>query len=212
MQTRLGVLSLILIIICGLFLGVTRFVGQPSTVPQIFQSSPDCQIDCWNGIHLGKTTIGEAETILREQKPRWIDKPYGDSSLYWGGSSPTINGQIADMDGKGIAKGMYLKLYDESTLTLGDAIVMWGTPIATKVVLCNSERPPLMIYFKGSITAYIYDSKQDDRRGVPLAITPTATIWAVEYDDPAHFSMIETRQWHGFRAIKPDDILEEYCG
>ncbi len=211
MMIRLSALTLMLMLLFGFLVGLTRFLGQPSSIPLIFQPSLNCDMNCWNGIHLGRTTMDEAEAILRSNRnTTWLGKPYGEE-LYW--DSPAINGWMANLDGGEIAKGIYLTLSSKITLNLGDAVLMWDTPIAVKIQICNSERPPAMVYFREGIVAYFYLANQTRLSdSVPSTILPTTPIAAVEYDDPAHFELSETQQWSGFTLINPRDVLPGYCG
>src|SRR5258707_13424520 len=75
LMTRLGVLTLILMTGLVVLVGITRLLGKPSTVPSILKPSPGCDVGCWNGIHINKTTMSEAETILHDSHFRLSIEP-----------------------------------------------------------------------------------------------------------------------------------------
>ncbi|MBX3061662.1 MAG: hypothetical protein KF726_01730 [Anaerolineae bacterium] len=155
--------------------------------------------------------MNEAEAIVRSSNPNRIGNPFSyEGSLYW--ASPEFTVQLVGTD---VVKAIQIKFSDEQSFLLGDAILLWGTPIATKVKLCNSQYPPIMIYFKGDITAYAYFP--NDLRvaaPIPIRLIPTIGISTVLFDNPNSFSLRlrQTRQWNGFTWIRLSDDLPGDCG
>jgi hypothetical protein len=216
---RLGALILILLTVFAILVGVTRILGKPSTVPTTLQPSPSCAIGCWIGIHIGKTTMGEAETILLESHFMVrIDSSWHHLTLTDRSGAVTLGTIYPVYDNSGkwrdTVDRIYLSLYDES-LSLGDAILLWGTPIGTNTQFCSYPTNGwLTIYFESDVQVEVNPARQINNVSLsPSALTPNTVITRIGYvsKDNSYFPR-ELQSWKGFVHFPPNFLVSDYCG
>jgi hypothetical protein len=175
---------------------------------------------CWHGIHIGKTTMSEAELILKESHFAVITNPYDHDLMWTENASPITRGVIYpvyDFDvltnWRDEVDRIYLSLDDES-LSLGDAILLWGTPIGTNTQLCSDTTGYFTIYFEGNVQIDVNPAKQINRGSLsPSALTPYTVVTRIGYvsKDNSYFPR-ELQKWKGFVRFPPNYLLSDSCG
>lgn len=211
MKRIILLISLVTAATSVLIVGV-KAVGS-STVPTplaLFVSDPCRARLCWNGIHIGETTVAEATAILNRAARR-INSIGGyrmcpsDGAACWDISIEVYGRAQTDP-----VRHLALTL-PGNAIILGDLLQLYGTPTTAQMcpILGNDNgnlpsvmsRPMVAAYFtfRGGIRVVAFNTQQPMSRHYE----PTMAVYKIYFESTPDI-FVASRQWAGFAHSRRD--------
>jgi len=196
-----------LILLLVILIGVVHSIGQwllPESVASGIVMTKTCDLPCWRGIQPGKTSLNEANILLKANKPfietiylgrQGKDVPALDEAVCWSiAVTPRWNG----CTGRGILETgpvTQLELTPPTYIfSLGDAVTLFDNPLA--VQMCSRF---VSVYFPHDVEVVVSAGKFP-------RLDPWQSVYLVRYlypgtEPPYQF---DTPSWRGFITWRSD--------
>jgi hypothetical protein len=211
-MSRLLTWTLILVILGTLMLVGVRAVGAQRWPLAFAMLDPEaCEQPCWRGIRPGKTTLDEAEQLLRAGRDARIQRKPG--SLEWTtATTPPWQGSAFRWSTFSIGSINYITLLPPpGTLQLGDAITIFGDPIVANLCWRTGNAAPLKlpylgarVHFRGNVAVLAYNPDNPTE----LRYDPKMVVLSLMYSYPAAEPpyAFDTPSWRGFARTRAEQV------
>lgn len=202
-----------LLLICAfvvIAITMERLGTQRSPSPAMLAIDPgSCSQPCWHDIQIGKTTVKQAEALLKQDSKFVVElnidpNSFGAGGMSWEAQSGPIDWGAADPqipnDPNSPVNFLYMYLDD---LRLGDAIQVFGEPVGYE--LCwRTDTMDAHVHFNNHIDVLV-SGIYIDMMGHMSAFAPNQNVAAVIYHplDQQPYRR-ELRPWEGFKAPSKD--------
>jgi hypothetical protein len=213
---RVLILTALIIPAFTLLLYGTRIVGYATRSPgNAIVDAGNCSQPCWHGIQPGTTTLDRAQAaVLSDNRVNFVQvAPRFDNEACWETlTDPAWLACTVFLYGARTAQRIQLIHIDppQGALRLGDAVALFGEPVAASLCWWNMNIAGMpnyflrgRVFFKGNVEAWVYDLKQ------PLVrhYTPDMIVFTLRYHYPAEEPPypFDAPHWPGFKKAVRED-------
>jgi hypothetical protein len=194
MQRLLVWTASLTIVLCISMLSA-RLIGSRNKVPGAAIFDPgDCSQPCWHGIQPGKTTLDEAEAILRAD-PLFSDirreQPVVRFDLEWTINSNPIYGGGVRAENNVVTKIWIMSYWLHDGVPLTDAMLALGSPQSISVCSGPSGRHATMI-FSEKVTV------NTELRSTDISLAYLPIVQAAHYPADSDLDVYPASAWRGF--------------
>ncbi len=194
----------------------THIIGYATRSPgNAIVDAGDCQQPCWRGIQPGTTTLDKARasvTAYNQVSFAQVEPRFDNEACWETLTESAWRACTVFLYGARSAQRIQLIHIDppQGALLLGDAVALFGEPVAASLCWWNMNIAGMpnyflrgRVFFSGNIEAWVYDLKQPMVRHY----TPDMIVFTLRYHYPAAEPpyQFDTPRWPGFKQAVRED-------
>lgn len=193
------IVALVAILVALMLWSRSRSTINTSPLAAVLRPDSTCPQPCWHGIRLGRTTLDEAEALLRNEPVSFTGLEWFEAQMRLGWIMPEGAGAYAyhwpNEPGRDVQL-IGFRLAHEAHFRLADALALWGEPVGVTYDTCPNTSPSfLFVGFQGNVSVSVVFNIP---AGTFPRITPDLPIATVDYRS---VSLTYRSRWKGFRQI-----------